>query len=351
MAIEEENYRSGVPSVATGGRTNDVLRQQPPSPQIGTGVAEMASGLSYEADIAPIKQRFFRSTAAGPLGMRGAAALSSKFSKDLDESFARQEQVRGLELANKSRELQFETAKFTLDREREKAIRERDMLLNLEPLQKELNFVIGNPEMDARQKQSTLAQIGVNNAGLFAINPAANAAFNSALKGVTSEESFDTTLGGYVLKGGDPTLIADYLEKAGADPMDDKFKLPPLVYAKGIADTRKNIEGASQRTDAFIKQEKERKDSLKSLFDLTLKANIGETPGGRKDPNSFDSPGSEAAVNNTIDLLGTAEDKSSAANLSAEQRIALAQRLATGWMRNPVLPATKSQQAANLWNL
>ena len=209
------------------------------------------TGLSYEGDIAPLKQQYFQQVFADPrLNPRAAAALSSQFSAEADKAFAQRQELQDRASVTRSRELQFESAKFSLEREREKAARERSNLNELAPLLATFDAITKDPTTDYKTKSMLIGQTASQKSNLLATDPAARIAYDATVRGLTPDDrpEQDFTLGGYILKGGSTAFLP-----AGLADQPDAV-ISPLTFASGIEKTTQAKLKSMAESEARIKQ-------------------------------------------------------------------------------------------------
>lgn len=315
----------------------------PPISQPTSGAAPSSgAGFSYESDIAPIKKRYFRSVFNNPLISPSAAAeLSIGLSDRINKRESDWEQSR-------ARDIQFQSAVFTLDKAREDAARERDMLTNLAPFQKQLEGAASDPTLNADERTKAIGILGVQNAGLFATNPAAAQAFRAATISVTADKTPKMTAASYVSLGGDYSHIQDYGKKAGIELTPDTV-LPFDTFASGLQKTKEGIAQTKQREKDSDDQQKEIKSRLGTLGTLVNKAEV-LTPNPldkrKTDPTKFDSVQSEGAVKGINSLLATPQEKKELDTMNAAQRIAFAQKLYGEYLGGSRTPADAAAAAA-----
>ena len=287
--------------------------------------------LSYERDIAPLQQKFFRSVVGNPrIRPEVAGNMSLQFSAGLGEQLAQQQKRAEFEDVRRSRQLQYDTALFSLDREREKAARERNMLTSLAPLQAELDNVLSDPNTDYYAKQRSLGQIGVKHAPLFAVNQAADTAFRAAQTGLVREPKPDLTAASYATSGGHYGYLKDYEKKIGR-PLQPEDQLPLSVFAEGLEATRTGVGISAAKMRSIAAADELRQRKADSLIGLVTKAKPAEPDKltGKSNPNALDSPMSLAAVDGLIATYGTPAERRAAAAQNAAQRMELAQKMST----------------------
>lgn len=321
-----------------------------PSPVPTTGTMMPDSGLSFERDIAPLQKKFFsKVTANRSIRPEVADQLSMQFASNLGSIYETSRKAAEAEQASKMRQLQYESALFTLDREREKAQRERNMLSSLIPLQQELDRVISDPNTDEYTKQQELGRIGVRNAQLFALNPAAETAYRAAQMGVVKKPKEGFTTEEYLRSGGRYEFLKEH-EKTLGRPIQTTDVLPTSVAMTGLEKTKAGILSAEESKKRDEESTKLLREREKGLVDLTTKAKTGVNPITKKELNEFDSPISQAAVAETVNIFGYPEEQKQFGSLDVKGQINLAQKIAIEQISGKRTAASQKSTAAN-WGI
>jgi len=269
------------------------------------------TGLSYEGDIAPLKQQYFQQVFSDPrLNPRAAAALSSQFSASVDKSFAQRQELQDRASVTRSRELQFETAKFTLEREREKAARERSSMTELAPLLATFDSIIKDPTTDNKTKSILIGQTATQQSPLIAQSPAARIAYDATVRSLTPEDRPDQkfTLGSYIWQGGDPANLPAGLEDNPA------IELSPLTYATAMQKSKKDIGESIARSEASAAQTKREQSQIDKAIAAIGSAVTKKKYNRVNEPTGteFEAPAVRGAFDYLINRFGTAEEKAKA---------------------------------------
>lgn len=279
------------------------------------------TGLSYEGDIAPLKQQYFQQVFSDPrLNPRAAADLSNRFSAEADAALAQQQELNDRASIARTRELQFETAKFTLEREREKAARERSNLTDLAPLISAFDAVQKDPTTDSKTKSKLIGQIALRNSNVIANDPAARIAYEATSRSIQTDDKpeQDFTLGSYILKGGSPAFLPAGL----ADKPDSVIS--PLTFASGIEKTKQAYGESVAKSEASKAQATRQLAQLdRAIGDIGRAETEADTY--TKDANNkyvrdadnklvvatykFKTPAVKGSFDYLIDTYGTPEEK------------------------------------------
>ena len=267
------------------------------------------TGLSYEGDIAPQKQQYFQQVFADPrLNPRAAAALSSQFSAEADKAFAQRQELQDRASVTRSRELQFESAKFSLEREREKAARERNNLTELAPLIATFDAITKDPTTDYKTKSMLIGQAASQKSEVLSRNPAARITYDATVRSLTPDDrpEQDFTLGGYILKGGSTAFLP-----AGLADQPDAV-LSPLAFASGIEQTTqaklKSMAESEARAKQTTRQQEQLDKAISAISKAVIKPNL--TRGSEKATGAtFEAPAVKGSFDYLIDTYGTLEEQ------------------------------------------
>lgn len=264
------------------------------------------TGLSYEGDIAPLKQQYFQQVFADPrLNPRAAAALSSQFSAEADKAFAQRQELQDRASVTRSRELQFESAKFSLEREREKAARERSNLNELAPLLATFDAITKDPTTDYKTKSMLIGQTASQKSNLLATDPAARIAYDATVRGLTPEvkPEQDFTLGSYILQGGDPAFLPAGL----AD--QPTVAISPLTYASGIKKSKQVYGQSIAEGKASLAQATRQQEQLDKAISAIGRAVIKPTYTQGTKEATFEAPAVKGSFDYLINTYGTPEEQ------------------------------------------
>ena len=263
------------------------------------------TGLSYEGDIAPLKQQYFQQVFADPrLNPRAAAALSSQFSAEADKAFAQRQELQDRASVTRSRELQFESAKFSLEREREKAARERNNLTELAPLIATFDAITKDPTTDYKTKSMLIGQAASQKSEVLSRNPAARITYDATVRSLTPDDrpEQDFTLGGYILKGGSTAFLP-----AGLADQPDAV-ISPLTFASGIEKTEQAKLKSRAESEARTKQATRQQEQLDKAISAIGKAELQLIP-DKEGKRGFVAPAVKGSFDYLIKTYGTLEEQ------------------------------------------
>jgi hypothetical protein len=298
------------------------------------------SNFSYESDITPIKKRFFQyATQNRNLNPMFGLSLSGQLSSSLD-AYAEKEQKL------KTRELQYQSSLLSLEREREKAARERRNLQDMAPLQSALETAL-DPNLSAQDQQRAVGRLGIQYAGLIGESPGAAAAYRAAAGGIVDPTKPKTTAGAFISAGGSNDYLKAYEAQTGTS-LEADTELPFGVFTEGLQYTQlsevKNKDRRAEdkrRRDVFEKRADSLVSDLKKA-DLLADDPIDKT---KRNPKLFDNDYSAAVVEGTLEMFGTPEERKIATGADAATKLKLAQRIGGEYRIGKRLPNTAESAA------
>lgn len=312
-------------------------------------VSEIDAGLSYERDIAPLQQRFFRDIYSNrSIRPQDRAALSMGISQRFAGVFEQQAKLRELDQQARNRELSFQSGMFALDQAREKAIKERE---NAEALGSVTNDLINitNPSADSETQRSALSQWAINNANTLATNDAARLAYDAAIRGMAKPKETLTDVD--VVRMGIPLEELD----VNMDGVVDESERTP-VRVSGVATSRRKQElearlAEKERTRA-LKEINERNAARQGIIDRSLAglstvqfatvkpfSEAGES-GEAQELDKYKNAGMASYVDSTIAAIGGPKAVAAAAakKLGPKARFDLALKLKTQYESDALTP-------------
>jgi hypothetical protein len=308
----------------------------PPAESLGAG-----SNFTYEADIVPLKQRYFKEVSSNPnISARTAAALSSAFSASVDAQADKDQQLR-------ARDLQYKSSIYTLEREREKAARERRNLQGMAPLQSALEAVTADPNLTPDDQQRAVGRLGIQYAGLIGESPGAAAAYRSAQSSIVESTKPKTTAAAFISAGGSNDYLKAYEEQTGI-PLEADTELPFGAFAEGLQFTQLQQAGSREKKAEDKRRRDEVEKRADSLVSDLKRADLladDLVDKSKRNPKFFDNDYSAAVVEGTIEMFGTPEERKIAAGADAKTKLKLAQRIGGEYRIGKRLPNTAESAA------
>jgi len=307
------------------------------APVAGTASVEPTP---YEKEFLPSQQKYFKElaqdTKLSPL-MRAGLLQSSV--EQGQQTFMKRAAVEQAGMDIKARQMQFETAKFTLEEAREDAARKRNMFGELSKLQEELDPVMKDTTLDSVAKKDIYGQLGVKYAGVAAVNPAVANALNAANASLSSQPKDRVTKLDYFNAGADPRYLAAYEGEIGR-PLGANEDVPIDIYGAGLYSGKQLKEQMEQ--DSKIAQDKFQKQyaGLNKVLDVAIEGKLVKNPlGPTKPSNEFEKPATKAALNVLVGQFGTPEEQKKFEGGSAIDQLTIGQGIAIGIQSGTRLPA------------
>lgn len=283
----------------------------------------------YERDFLPAQRKYFKELAADPkMGALQKASLLESSTQMAQQSFMRRAAVEQAGMDIKSRQMQFETAKFSLDQSREEAARKRNMFGELSKLQEELNPVTKDTTLDSVAKKEIYGQLAVKYAGIAAVNPAVAYALNAANASLSTQPKDRVTKLDYFNAGADPKFLASYEQEVGRS-LGANEDVPIDVYGAGLYSSKQVKEQEELKSKAGYAAMQRQQAGLDKTIDLALKGKLAKDPmkaGGLS--NEFEEPASKEALKFLVTQFGTPEEQKGFQSGSAIEQIGIGQRLA-----------------------
>lgn len=303
----------------------------------------MAEPLSFEADIAPLKQLYFQRVFSDPnIRPATAAALSSQFSADIDKSFAQRQEIQDRNSALRGRNLQYETAKLELERAREATARERNQLAEFAPFAQQLDAIIKDPNRTEETKQRDLGLYAAQQAPFISTNKAAGVAYDAARMAITRDKPAAPkfTIGSVVGAGSDASYLKQLSRFKGQpdSALTADVELTPLEVSEVQRLQLKDVAGSKQQTAAAKQQQIALESLLKSAEQAKLVLDIGMKP-----TEEFETPVSAESIKTLVDIFGSEEEKAAAKEAKGGALLALGMPL-IGRIRKQQLSGTNAAQ-------
>jgi hypothetical protein len=314
-----------------------VLRPQPApvEPPLPTFGEEPELDFSYERDIAPLQQRFFRSVYGNrSIDPRDRASMASGFATQLGSAFEQQAKLRDLDAQRRNRELTYRAGLFSLEQAREKANRERTMLEALPKVTSELDAILADPAADPETQRVQLSRWGLQNSGLLSTNDAARTAYSAALSGISKPKPVITDED--LLRMGIPLDTLD-TNKDGVVSEEERTPMRISGALGGMSQTRTLLE-------AQEKLDKQRQslldDALGGLTRVKFATQASDDPtAAPMEADEFGDAGMSVAVDSVIALLGSPADEKLAAESGPKKKFEIAKNLQAQYLRASTRPA------------
>ena len=294
----------------------------------------------YERDFLPAQRKYFaglaQDTKLSPLMRTGL--LQSSIDRG-QQTLMNRSAVEQAGMDIKSRQMQFETAKFTLEQAREEAARKRDMFGELSKLQEELNPVMKDTALDSVAKKDIYGQLGVKYAGVAAVNPAVANALNAANSSLSSQTKDRITKLDYFNAGADPKLLAAYEGELGRS-LEANEDVPIDVYGAGLYSGKQLKEQTEQESKAAQDRLQRQYAGLNKVLDVALDGKLIKNPMDPAKPsNEFEKPATKEAITVLVNEFGTPEEQKKFEGGSAIDQLTIGQGIAIGIQSGTRLPA------------
>jgi len=294
-----------------------------------------ADSVTYEKDYLPAQRSYFKELSQDPsLSPLMRTRLLQTGTQLAQKSFMQRAELDKTGMDIKQRQIQFDTAKFSLDQAREDAARKRNMFGELAKLQEQLLPVLKDSTLDFNDKKSLLGQKGVEWAGIAALNPAVANALNSANASLSAQPKNRVTKLDYFNKGADPKFLADYETSIGRSLGADE-EVPIDIYGPALyaASEQKKQEELKTRIDYNRAQDEAqaRQAGINKLVGVALKAKLAKPTMGQPS-TEFDEPASKAALTTLTEQFGTPEEKKKFKAANVAEQITIGQGIANGFL-------------------
>jgi hypothetical protein len=318
-----------------------------------TPASEPDPGLSYERDIAPLQQRFFRQIYGNrSIRPQDRAAISMGLSQQLGSAFEQQAKFRDVDQQARNRELSFKTGLFALEQAREKAVRERENLTALSGVTSQLLDITNSYADDPEAQKKLLSQWGVQNAGALATNDAAKIAFDSAVRGLGRPKTNYTEED--LLRMGVPFDELD-TNKDGVVSEDERTPMGVSRVLVGQRRLARETELGEKQLTEKARTDREAAERRQKLADMVVgqlggirfKTSKDIATGVETELPDFADAASEATVSRIISTIGGPEAAAAAkAAKTGRERFDIANRLGEEYLRGQLGVATPTRPSA-----
>lgn len=267
--------------------------------------------LTYEKDILPLRKQYFDKLSGSKyISPEGQAIMSQSFGRELLGSFAERAQAQGIGEVNMSRRLNFEAAKFQLEKAREEAADKRNMIEAFKPFQQQIDSILQDTNIDSAEKKRQIGIMGVQNAGLLATNDAAAKAMTSAQLGIGDEDKKKLTVFDYVRAGGDTKYLSEI------NPDVTQVDINQEINPAWMLDRLNKSGIAKERQKTALEEEAKRQAEVKSTIDTLVSdlktVKIAKPKFGEEGiiADVFEDEGSAYKVSSVVEALGSEEERS-----------------------------------------
>lgn len=313
-----------------------------------TPASEPDTGLSYERDIAPLQQRFFRQIYSNrSIRPQDRAAISMGISQQLGSAFEQQAKFRDVDQQARNRELSYKTGLFALEQAREKAVRERENLTALSGVTSQLLDINTSAADDPETQKKLLSQWAINNAGTLATNDAAKIAYDAAVRGLGRPKTTHTEED--LLRMGVPF---DELDANKDGVVSEEERTPMGVSRVLVGQRQRTAQARSDRAEESRRQ-KLADAVIGQLSGVKFKKTKSITGQGEDytevevETPDFADTASEASVSRIISTLGGPEaEAAAAAAKTGRERFDIANRLGQDYLRRQLGTATPTRPPA-----
>ena len=300
-----------------------------PQPALAEEPLPVDEGLSYERDIAPLQQQYFKNVYGNrSIDPRDRARIATGLAQQFAGAYEQQAKLREMDMQSKARDLSYKSSLFALEQARDKAARERSMMQELPVVTGALTSILES-EPDPIKQQQGLSRWALNNAGLLSTNDAAKTALQAAMGSVN--KPLTTYTDEDLLRMGVPFEQLD----TNKDGVVSEAERNPMQISSALT--------GIQRASVLTKQGEALQERRQKLLDESVGAltrvKFGTIPSDIsgsaevEDPNKFASAGSEVAVENVISLLGSPADVAAATAGNAKAKFDIAKRLQQEYMK------------------
>lgn len=285
----------------------------------------------YEREFLPTQSKFFDRLASNPkIDPYIASGILRENRLLAQKDFMQRAAVEQAGMDIKARQMQFESAKFTLDQAREEAARKRDMFTGLSQLQSELNPIMSDPNLDSSQRKQAYGQLGVKYAGQAALNPAIANALNAANSSLTNQPKDRVSKLDYFNAGADPNVLAQYESTLGRSLAANE-DVPVDVYGAGLYAGKELKRSEEIKARMGMEALQQKQAGINTVLDTVIKGKLEKNPMDPMKPsNIFDSPATEQAALETVTQFGTPEEQQLFQKGTAIDKLNIGQGIAIG---------------------
>lgn len=265
--------------------------------QFDTPLAEQEP-LSYERDIAPLQQRYFRSVYGNrSIDPRDRARVATGIAQQFAGAYEQQAKLREMDMQSKARDLSYKSSLFALEQARDKAARERNMMQELPVVTGALTSILES-EPDPIKQQQSLSRWALNNSGLLSTNDAARTALQAAMGSVNKPPT------GYT----DEDLLRMGVSFEQLDTDGDGFvsemERSPMEISRVLTGTQQAAMLNKEQRALESRRQKLADESVAALSRVKFATEKSDDPTAPAiELDKFEDAGSEVAVDTVTALL------------------------------------------------
>lgn len=294
----------------------------------------------YEKEFLPAQQRYFKALSQDPkVSPLMRTRLLQSNTQLAQKSFMQRAELEKAGMDIKARQMQFETAKFTLEEAREGAARKRNMFGELSKLQEELNPVMKDTTLDSVAKKDIYGQLAVKYAGIAAVNPAVANALNAANSSLSAQTKDRVTKLDYFNAGADPRYLAAYEGEIGRS-LGANEDVPVDIYGAGLYSGKQAKEQEELKSRIAYDAMQKQYAGLNKVLDVAIEGKLlKNTLDPLKPSNEFEKPATKEAISVLVNQFGTPEEQKKFQGGSAIDQLTIGQGIAIGIQSGTRLPA------------
>lgn len=309
-----------------------------------------SSPTPYEREFLPAQSRFFDRLAADPkLGPSVMASTLRENRQLAQQSFMQRAAVEQAGMDIKARQLQFETAKFTLDQSREKAARERNSMSDLARLTEELTPLVKDSSLDFDTRKNAFTQVAVKFGPLAAINPAAEYMLNAVQSNVSGStpRKDRVTKFDYINNGADMDVLKAYEAKLGRSLGADE-ETPIDLFAEGKAKTMEKQGLLAVAVERDKDKKRAQEEGAKILAKTVLEGKLlKNTMNPSAVSSEFESPATKEALSILVGDHGNPEEQKRFPKAKVAEQLSIGQKVAFRVQSGIRIPVEKKPSLAS----
>jgi len=291
----------------------------------------------------------------------GPAASSALLAQSLDTSeklFAQRTALQQASSDLRSRQLAYDSTKFTLDEAREKAARERNAFGDVSKALADINPIIQDTNGDRNQRTQALGLQYMRYAPLIAISPAIANVFHGANLALSQEKEKPFTKEDYFKHGGTLSVMDAHEKEVGAlknnaeVPIDLLGRSNELVLSNKQTAAEDKAQAAADLAERKAKIQEENKNYHDLLTDVN-KIDLKKDFEGKL-PNAWNKAADKEFADAIIGRSATPEEEKeyNAPDATVATKLGIAQKIASSILagsRPKEKPQLKPSATRNLF--